>query len=71
MANRHPRKRLSLEDLSKAVNESSSEDSNDKLEAFLGNDSGSDPEFTLHTPRVKLSDSDSDVSESDYEFFRI
>ena len=49
MAERYPKRKLSTEDISRALNfDSDSDDSNDKLEKLLGEDSGSDIEFTLH-----------------------
>ena len=53
MAKRYPKKKLSTEDISRALNfDSDSDDSNDKLEKFLGEDSGSDLEFTLNRPAL-------------------
>ena len=41
MAKRYPKRKLSTEDISRALNfDSDSDDSNDKLENFLGEDSG-------------------------------
>ena len=59
MAERYPKRKLSTEEIS--------DDSNDKLEKLLGEDSGSDIEFTLHRPRKYfMNDSDSDtMSDSD------
>ena len=68
MAKRYPKRKLSTEDISRALNfDSDSDDSNDKLEKLLGEDSGSDLEFTLNRPRKSyISDSDSDsLSDSD------
>ena len=68
MAKRYPKRRLSSKDISIALNfDSDSDDSNDKLEKLLGEDSGSDIEFTLNRPRKSyISDSDSDtLSDSD------
>ena len=46
MAKRYPKRKLSTEDISRALNfDSDSDDSNDKLEKLLGEDSGSDIEF--------------------------
>ena len=61
MAKRYPKRKLSSEDISIALNfDSDSDDSNDKLEKLLGEDSGSDLEFTLNRPRKSyISDSDS------------
>ena len=51
MAKRYPKRKLSTEDISRALNfDSDSDDSNDKLEKFLGEDTGSDIEFTLNRP---------------------
>ena len=51
MAKRYPKRRLSSKDISLALNfDSDSYDSNDKLEKLLGEDSGSDLEFTLTDP---------------------
>ena len=63
MAERYPKRKLSTEDISRALNfDSDSDDSNDKLEKLLGEDSGSDIEFTLHRPRKYfMNDSDSDT----------
>ena len=62
MAERYPKRKLSSEDISRALNfDSDSEDSNDKHEKLLGKDSVSDIEFTLTRPRKSyISDSDSD-----------
>ena len=62
MAERYPKRKLSTEEISRALNfDSDSDDSNDKLEKLLGGDSGSDLEFTLNRPRKSyISDSDSD-----------
>ena len=68
MAERYPKRKLSTEEISRALNfDSDSDDSNDKLEKLLGEDSGSDIEFTLHRPRKYfMNDSDSDtMSDSD------
>ena len=68
MAERYPKRKLSTEEISRALNfESDSDDSNDKLENLLGEDSGSDIEFTLKRPRKYfINDSDSDtLSDSD------
>ena len=68
MAERYPKRKLSTEEISRALNfESDSDDSNDKLENLLGVDSGSDIEFTLKRPRKYfINDSDSDtLSDSD------
>ena len=68
MAKRYPKRKLSTEDISRALNfDSDSDDSNDKLEKLLGEDSGSDIEFTLKRPRKYfINDSDSDtLSDSD------
>ena len=68
MAERYPKRKLSTEDISRALNfDSDSDDSNDKLENLLGEDSGSDIEFTLKRPRKYfINDSDSDtLSDSD------
>ena len=52
MTERYPKRKLSSEDISRALNfDSDSDDSNDKLEKLLGEDSGSDLEFTLNRPR--------------------
>ena len=61
MAERYPKRKLSTEEISRALNfDSDSDDSNDKLENLLGEDSGSDIEFTLHRPRKYfMNDSDS------------
>ena len=66
MAERYPKRKLSTEEISRALNfDSDSDDSNDKLEKLLGEDSGSDLEFTLNRPRKSyISDSDS-LSDSD------
>ena len=63
MAERYPKRKLSTEEISRALNfDSDSDDSNDKLEKLLGEDSGSDLEFTLNRPRKSyISDSDSDT----------
>ena len=46
MAERYPKRKLSTEDISRALNfDSDSDDSNDKLEKLLGEDSGSDIEW--------------------------
>ena len=43
MAERYPKRKLSTEEISRALNfDSDSDDSNDKLEKLLGEDSGSD-----------------------------
>ena len=48
MAKRYPKRKLSTEDISRALNfDSDSDDSNDKLEKLLGEESGSDLEFTF------------------------
>ena len=53
MAKRYPKRKLSTEDISRALNfDSDSDDSNDKLEKLLGEDSGSDLEFTLNRPAL-------------------
>ena len=68
MAERYPKRKLSTEEISRALNfDSDSDDSNDKLEKLLGEDSGSDIEFTLNRPRKYfMNDSDSDtMSDSD------
>ena len=68
MAKRYPKRKLSAEDISRALNSDlDSDDSNDRLENSLGEDSGSDIEFTLNRPRKSyISDSDSDsLSDSD------
>ena len=53
MAKRYPKRKLSTEDISRALNfDSDSDDSNDKLEKLLGEDSGSDLEFTLNKPAL-------------------
>ena len=68
MAERYPKRKLLTEDISRALNfDSDSDDSNDKLEKLLGEDSGSDLESTLYRPRKSyISDSDSDsLSDSD------
>ena len=68
MAKRYPKRKLSAEDISRALNfDLDSDDSNDRLENLLGQDSGSDVEFTLNRPRKSyISDSDSDcLSDSD------
>ena len=53
MAKRYPKRKLSTEDISRALNfDSDSDHSNDKLEKFLGEDSGSDLEFTLNRPNL-------------------
>ena len=53
MAKRYPKRKLSTEDISRALNfDSDSDDSNDKLEKLLGEDSGSDLEFTLNRPTL-------------------
>ena len=44
MAKRYPKRALNFD--------SDSDDSNDKLEKFLGEDSGSDLEFTLNRPTL-------------------
>ena len=51
MAKRYPKRKLSTEDISRALNfDLDSDDSNDKLETLLGEDSGSYLEFTLNRP---------------------
>ena len=68
MAKRYPKRKLSSEEISRALNfDLDSDDSNDKIEKLLGEDSGSDIEFTLNRPRKSyISDSDSDtLSDSD------
>ena len=61
MAERYPKRKLSTEEISRALN-LDSDDSNNKLEKLLGEDSGSDIEFTLNRPRKSyVSDSDSDT----------
>ena len=62
MAKIYPKRKLSSEDISRALNfDSDSDDSNDKLENILGEVSGSYLEFTLNRPRKSyISDSDSD-----------
>ena len=64
MVERYQKRKLSSEDISRAFFVS---DSNDKLEKLLGEDSGSDLDFTLNRPRKSyISDSDSDsLSDSD------
>ena len=53
MAKRYPKRKLSTKDISRALNfDSDSDDSNDKLEKLLGEDSGSDLEFTLNRPAL-------------------
>ena len=53
MAESYPKRNLSIEDISRALNfDSDSDDSNDKLEKLLGEDSGSDLEFTLNRPAL-------------------
>ena len=53
MAKRYPKRKLSIEDISRALDfDSDSDDSNDKLEKLLGEDSGSDLEFTLNRPTL-------------------
>ena len=53
MAERYPKRKLSTEEISRALNfDSDSDDSNDKLEKLLGEDSGSDLEFTLNRPAL-------------------
>ena len=53
MAKRYPKRKLSTEDISRALNfDSDSDDSNDKLEKLFGEDSGSDLEFTLNRPAL-------------------
>ena len=66
MAERYPKRKLSSEDISRALN-FDSDDSNDKLEKLLGEDSCSYLEFTLNRPRKSyISDSDSNtLSDSD------
>ena len=53
MAKRYPKRRLSSKDISIALNfDSDSDDSNDKLEKFLGEVSGSDLKSTLNRPAL-------------------
>ena len=53
MAKRYPKRKLSTEDILRALNfDSDSDDSNDKLEKLLWEDSGSDLEFTLNRPAL-------------------
>ena len=62
MAERYPKRKLSTEEISGALNfDSDSDDSNNKLEKLLGEDSGRDLEFTLNRhSKSYISDSDSD-----------